>query len=270
VFSIGLAEFQNIAAYGDLTPPEFAALAARLEVEDELERGAVRAMQREFAYMVPAIEGGKEQAREGVANASPFGLLYRGARDPLPLSKPNMCRNAYGRHLEGVLNVIESYRPYPEEPEAGRESALDGLLALARRYGVIPMIRNPIGFILVDLLRRPTERMSIEHHSAVARTRMTRLMLVLRAYEVENGEMPDTLDTLAPDFVDEVPVDPFTEEPFIYEPDGDPPRLLSVGPDQKPDGEGKEKPDDIVVELTFRTTKSQHGGTEDTENGSDD
>ena len=71
-----------------------------------------------------------------------------------------------------------------------------------------------------------------------------------------------------PEFLDEVPVDPFTEKPFIYEPGADPPRLLSVGPDQELDAEGEDEDerDDILVELTSTATASiKHGDTEGTE-----
>jgi hypothetical protein len=94
----------------------------------------------------------------------------------------------------------------------------------------------------------------------------------LAGYRLAEGTLPDTLGALAPEFLDGVPVDPFTEKPFIYEPDADPPRLLSVRPDQQLDAEGEADPerDDIVVELNFTATASaKHGDTEITEDDGD-
>jgi hypothetical protein len=50
----------------------------------------------------------------------------------------------------------------------------------------------------------------------------------------------------------ELPPDPFTHEQFIYEPDAEPPRLLSPGADLRLEPEA-EKTDDICVELSFVT-----------------
>ena len=61
--------------------------------------------------------------------------------------------------------------------------------------------------------------------------------LAIRAFQLDRGELPVTLDELTPQYLDRVPRDPFTERPLIYrrEPNG---KFLiySAGPDQDDDG----------------------------------
>ncbi len=86
---------------------------------------------------------------------------------------------------------------------------------------------------------------------------MTRVFLALRCYHLEHGRMPASLDDLAPEYLEEVPVDPFAEQPFVYEPQADPPCILSVGPDQARDAPDAEEGDDIAVELTFAAPRDR-------------
>jgi hypothetical protein len=257
-FEVGLWQLQDVAAYGDLTRPEINALVARLDVEAALHTAAVRAIQGDFAYTVTLLEEGRKLARDRAAEASPIGFLARVLRDPVPLRKINMSRNAYGRRMDEVLDVIDSYRPYPAEPEYG--GLLGSFRSMARRYGWGQVIRNPLGCILLDMVSGAPERMSIEHHGVVARLRMTRMMLALRAYRIEKGALPDSLDVLAPACFDAVPVDPFTEEQFVYDVGADTPIIASVGPDQQRDPPEDRDPDDIVIELIFARTATDRNG----------
>ena len=50
----------------------------------------------------------------------------------------------------------------------------------------------------------------------VMRRRAIVVMLALSAYKHGQGEYPATLDALVPDYLDEVPLDAFTHEPFRY------------------------------------------------------
>ena len=62
-----------------------------------------------------------------------------------------------------------------------------------------------------------------------ARHRLARLAIALRQYELEHGTLPDSFDKLVPSFIDEVPQDPFTDEPFQMETVEGGVRILSVG-----------------------------------------
>jgi len=52
------------------------------------------------------------------------------------------------------------------------------------------------------------------------RRRIARVRLGLAAWRAEHGELPETLDKLAGNELDSLPVDPFTGRPFLYRPRG--------------------------------------------------
>jgi hypothetical protein len=47
-----------------------------------------------------------------------------------------------------------------------------------------------------------------------ARHRVARLAIALRAYELEHGKFPESLDGLAPEYIDQIPLDPSTDGPM--------------------------------------------------------
>ena len=71
-----------------------------------------------------------------------------------------------------------------------------------------------------------------EHDAAVA---VARTGLALKLYKQKNGACPDTLDKLAPEFIDNVPVDPCTGKPLVYRKSDSGFILYSLGKDQQDD-----------------------------------
>jgi hypothetical protein len=71
-------------------------------------------------------------------------------------------------------------------------------------------------------LRDPS-RWVFEYHSlqrdrpqTLARLRAAQLMVALRLYQSEKGKAPATLDALVPEYLPEVPADPYDGRPFRY------------------------------------------------------
>jgi hypothetical protein len=63
---------------------------------------------------------------------------------------------------------------------------------------------------------------------------MTRLLLIdlaLRSYHADHGEYPRNLESLAPQYLTEVPLDPFCGKPIVYRPAAQDFVLYSVGGD---------------------------------------
>ncbi|HUU94881.1 MAG TPA: hypothetical protein VM487_04010 [Phycisphaerae bacterium] len=69
----------------------------------------------------------------------------------------------------------------------------------------------------------------------VMRRRAIVVMLALSAYKHEHGEYPATLEALVPSYLDEVPLDAFTHEPFRYTRDS--PSSYDLGPARPLDDE---------------------------------
>jgi len=69
---------------------------------------------------------------------------------------------------------------------------------------------------------------ALNHHASLG---ATHLLIGLRLYEMENGHLPDQLQELVPDFIEELPVDPFSGNPFRY--DKERKLVLSIGIDRQ-------------------------------------
>jgi hypothetical protein len=85
---------------------------------------------------------------------------------------------------------------------------------------------------------------------------LTRLFLALRCYELERGGLPEKLDGLAPGYLSEIPLDPYTDAPFVYEPDAQPPCLYSVGSRPRPGQQPSGRADDLFVPLKYPASGS--------------
>ena len=72
----------------------------------------------------------------------------------------------------------------------------------------------------------------------LAERRMAAVALALRLYELDHGAWPKTLDALVPEYLPELPADPFGADgrTFGFLPDADAPRLYSVGVDCADEG----------------------------------
>ncbi|MFZ5828591.1 MAG: hypothetical protein ACOY3P_00815, partial [Planctomycetota bacterium] len=67
---------------------------------------------------------------------------------------------------------------------------------------------------------------------------MFSLQVDLALYRAENGGFPATLDPLVPNYAEPMPLDPFTDRPFVYKraADGAGYLLYSVGANGRDDG----------------------------------
>jgi len=240
---IGLNEVREVAKSGGVKASALMAEVGHIGGIAGQKVGAVHALAGELAFMKESVrdvvDGEMLETEQSVVAAAARKLLKEPGR---PVLKLNMTANLVGRELNEAVARLDHYRP---EPPADQEH---GLLVFVRRVGLLKVARDPVGCIYADLLRPALMRCVREHFYRLANERLTQVYLALRCYPLENGRLPRSLDDLAPKYFAQVPVDPFTEQPFLYEPDAAPPRLYSVGPDQKPDSEKK---DDTIVELSF-------------------
>lgn len=73
-----------------------------------------------------------------------------------------------------------------------------------------------------EMLLNYTYRISTNYHMAIA-------MLAIRRYEMKYGKLPETLADIQPEFVAEIPLDPFNHQPLRWNAASK--RLYAVGPD---------------------------------------
>jgi hypothetical protein len=228
---------------------------ARLPHEDELPSGFRAALAGELLeYRVNIADiahwsaGGPANTAGSHQSERAYRLIGVLLKEPTrPFLKVNMAANLVGTRLEDMARSLERFRPALVTLPAAHE----GTGALARIVGWGRSLRDPLGVILAEMSAPAHARYYREYYRTLADLRLTQVFLAARCYQLERAHLPKTLDELAPKYILEVPADPFTEKPFVYEPDAAPPRLLSVGPDQRPDAAGAEEKDDIVLELAF-------------------
>lgn len=251
VIRMGLEQIREVAASDVASAEVLAPEIRRLEMTDRLKRSIRRALGQEHGMVVRSFSELRESGRLAELMDVPdrIGFLRVGRlfRDPVPILKVNMSRNLLGDLLSSRVVRTERYEP----PAAEASTGPFGIKYLTEEIDFLHILRNPIGDILVVMLAPALDRTVQEHFRTVADARLTQVFLALRCYHLEHGRLPDSLEELAPAYFDEVPLDPFTEEPFGYEPDAVAPRVYSVGPDQEPDDEDDDERDDQVVELTF-------------------
>lgn len=242
----GLEELRKAAAGGGATKALVAPAISQVPGDAELKQSLVRAAAFDFAGYQFALRAWRDDPAASPVRELEIEKMYSGLlRHREPFFKVNITRNALGECYQGLLDRTDRYRP--PAPEAGTPRYGRNW----RPPGSFRFLRNGAGEILLLETEPNVDRDVREYFSLKAQARLTQVFLALRCYQLETGRLPATLDELAPKYIPQVPVDPFTEKPFIYDPDATPPRMLSVGPDQKGDAPDAEEKDDIVVELSF-------------------
>lgn len=89
--------------------------------------------------------------------------------------------------------------------------------------------RNPIGKVFGDLLLPSLDKVMRIVALAEFRTRATYLSIALKSYQLDTGQLPEHLSELVPEYLSEIPKDPYDGQPLRYSRD----RLIiySVGTD---------------------------------------
>ncbi len=80
-----------------------------------------------------------------------------------------------------------------------------------------------------------------EHEASL---RMLRIALALRLYKIKNGNYPEKLSGLVPDYFDKTPLDPYADTAFGFKRTGEEYLLYSTGPDCV-DNKGNEETDHV-------------------------
>jgi UDP:flavonoid glycosyltransferase YjiC (YdhE family) len=96
---------------------------------------------------------------------------------------------------------------------------------------------NPITWVMALWQRRQTLQIAErKHNRVIAHERLMTAELALRCYQSEQGRLPSSLEQLVPEYLQQVPLDPFSGRPVIYHPQGTNWLLYSVDEDGVDDG----------------------------------
>jgi hypothetical protein len=130
------------------------------------------------------------------------------------------------------LHEMEATRPSQESVHE------QGELALRIAYGWPYVLHKAVEQL--GQIEQPTIRFDYSFHRTVVLLRLMRGTLAIRAYQAGHGQLPENLDQLVPEFLPEVPDDPYGKGKLIYRREGETYLLYSVGPNGTDDG-GHEK-----------------------------
>ena len=92
---------------------------------------------------------------------------------------------------------------------------------------------RPVEHFFTGLLLPSVTRVGLAHDRSLVAVGNARLAIALRLYRMKHGQYPDALAALAPDFIDRLPIDPFSGKDFIYQREGEGFVVQSVGDDEK-------------------------------------
>lgn len=96
---------------------------------------------------------------------------------------------------------------------------------------------NVVKLIISWWSARPAKaKAKVRHDLALAHLRLNVTELALQAYLAQNGRSPPALAELVPKYLKRAPLDPFSEQPMVYRPQGTNWLLYSLGPDKIDNG----------------------------------
>jgi len=231
---MGLGLLREYAAEMSLPPDALREYADRLAACPPSNEGLARAIRAEYLLMANAVDqvSRGEMSLEGLArgpsaieNITP-PLAYR--------LHPNRTKRMFADTFRTLIDAAG--QPYCKARPRGEawERGLDERHARLSAHWWSPLRPNAIGETMYCLLMPGYKGLFRQKAQSELSLRVTRLMLLLRAYKTARGRLPERLDVLVPATLDAVPTDPFDGKPLRYDPEK---RILySVGRDGEDTG----------------------------------
>jgi hypothetical protein len=200
------------------------------------EQGLGNAIKREYMYIsYYAIN----EAAEG---RFPLSLLNSGYRfypnnlRRYRLLKPNMTRRMVVEKCRKVINGFS--KTYNEIENIKKPSLVFSSTKDIPLSDRIPLGSNKAGRILFEYLTEYMDQILTVKARENTTADLTRVLLALKFYNLDHGNLPDILDALVPEYLDKVPIDDFDGKPMKYSKKDK--IVYSVGPDMKDSGGKKE------------------------------
>lgn len=239
--NIGLGRIRQIAQSTTLPPDILRSYVKKLEKYKQNEEGLKTAFKREYAFLVWAVD----EVKSGHLRSEVGGII-----EPLKAHrfyfKPNKTKSLFGDFVRSQIKDVDApcgFRTVREITHLTPSSMPQWIIT-----------ENLAGRILYDMAmpRYATtvlETRCQEDFSVSA----TQVLLASRAYTMETGQYPASLDDLVPRYMDGVPDDPFDGKPLRYSREKK--VIYSVGMDLVDSG-GREAQrgaptGDHVVRITF-------------------
>jgi ABC-type transport system involved in multi-copper enzyme maturation permease subunit len=145
----------------------------------------------------------------------------------VPLLSPTTVNGQRAAFLDLTTQLVNAARLPTEERSAG-----------------IAAIAPPRFDLIIPRLLLEAQRFNADSLSYVAQSNALKVALTAERYRRDHGDWPQTLQTLTPRYIPELPVDPFTGGPLVYRRQTDGVVIYSVGRDLTDDGGKLQRPFD--------------------------
>lgn len=221
--NIGLARIRQIAQTTTLSPEALMSYVKRLEKYKQNEEGLKTAFKHEYGFLVWAID----EVNSGRLKSEAGGTI-ESLKTHRFYFKPNKTKSLFGDFLRSQIKNVDvpcGFRTVREIKRLTPSSMPQWIIT-----------ENLAGRILYDIAmpRYATtihETRCEDDFSVSA----TQVLLASRAYKMETGQYPASLDDLVPRYMDGVPDDPFDGKPLRYS--AEQKVIYSVGMDLVDSGE---------------------------------
>jgi hypothetical protein len=129
-----------------------------------------------------------------------------------------LAKKGYAAQSKEMESVVSSLVEEVEEATKGAKNILLRLFRLLegssrRRRHLSESIAKPI---IAMISKKDSGTLLRSRADVETRSGLTVISLALAAWKVDHGTFPDGMDSLSPEYLNPVPLDPFTDQPFIY------------------------------------------------------
>lgn len=216
IVRVALTTFQRVLIDAEVSHDRAAALIADL---DSLRMDAdawERTLRGEYQWRKALLDESVAM-REGRGSRRSRDPFAREVLDSMISLLPDRYALQRNRTLDRLAHHYRTYADITGAPcDASQLATRAEVFHALRAPDVLSLERNAIGHYWADLAGRS---FAIHHDAmcvAESLVSAVEIMVGLRAYASESGEMPRSLDALVPAFFDPLPIDYFAGEPLRY------------------------------------------------------
>jgi hypothetical protein len=203
VKAIGLKQLRSMLGRTALASDELRPYIALLGAHGADEHGFTDALKVEYRCIVAAVD----DMKSGKYWLSDVSMEYEAAR--FMLLKANMTKRLFAGDIRTLSRNASKPWVHAQRPDittGNRATFLVKAFISGNGAGII-MHR----MIMPSIVRAHASK--CEENCVVG---STRVLIALRCYHLDHGELPNTLEALVPDYLDAVPLDDFDGRPMKY------------------------------------------------------
>lgn len=214
VLNMGIEETLEITRDSATSADQFSQLLRALESLTPVERGLIHVTRVEYRCMSKIIDD-LERGKYGVNE-----VLWLGDGKP---ERPVMCNRMLGYLFQPnrtKLMFADVYRGMIAN--AGRTFAnmkpLDEEASIGFKISGAKLLLHPnaVGKVLCAILLPSLDKVIEGKYRTECGINAARIIAALNAHRKREGDLPDDLQALVPEYLPSVPIDPFDGKPFRY------------------------------------------------------